>query len=79
MYEGLVPGCKFDYFMEEYAKKFNLTKEQIAVLDQFRFQLKKTPFMTVNPENILDDPKWQNLQMLAREVRTAFTVSVRDN
>lgn len=79
MYEGLVTGCKFDYFMEEYAKKFNLTEEQIAVLDQFRFQLKKTPFMTVNPENILDDPKWQKLQMLAREVRTAFTVSVREN
>jgi hypothetical protein len=65
MYEGLFISCEFDYFIEEYAEKFALTEEQIAVLNQFRSQLKKTPFKTVNPENVLDNPDWQKLQILA--------------
>lgn len=67
MYEGLFTSCEFDYFMDEYAKQFALTEEQIAILDRFRSQLKKTPFKTVNPDNVLDNPDWQKLQILARE------------
>lgn len=79
MYESLFTSLEFDYFMDEYAKKFALTEEQIAVLDRFRFQLKKTPFKTTNPENILDNPEWQKLQLLAREARGALALSVHDN
>lgn len=79
MYEGLFTSCEFDYFMEEYAKKFALTEEQIAVLDQFRSQLKKTPFKTANPENVIDNPEWQKLQILAREACILLPMSVCHN
>ncbi len=79
MYEGLFTGCEFDYFMEEYAKKFDLTEEQIALLNQFRFQLKKTPFRTANPENVLGNPEWQKLQELARRAHDVLVACVRDN
>ncbi len=71
MYEGLFTGCEFDYFIDEYAKKFDLTKDQIAILDLFRSQLKKTPFKTTNLENVLSNPNWQKLQILARGVLSA--------
>ncbi len=67
MYEGLFVSCEFDYFMDEYAKKFELTEEQIVVVNRFRSQLKQTPFRTTKFENLLDNLEWQKLQMLAGE------------
>ena len=78
MYESLFISCEFDYFIEEYAKNFDLTEEQIAILNRLRFQLKKTPFKTINPEDVLGNPEWKKLQILAYEARGAFTESVHE-
>lgn len=75
MYECLCTSCELDYFIDVYAKKFNLTEEQIAVLDRFRSQLNKTPFKTTQTENVLFNPEWQKLQILAREAVGAFGYS----
>lgn len=72
MYEILFIYAEFDYFVEDYAENFFLNEEQIVVLNKFRSQLKTTPFMTVNPKNILDDPDWQHVVDEAKNVLKAF-------
>ena len=72
MCEGLFIHCDFDYFMDEYAEKFQLTKGQIDALNQLRTQLKKTPFKTAHFEDILNDPAWQKLQTLAYKTCEQF-------
>jgi len=75
MYECLYTGCEFDYFIDEYAQKFDLTEVQIVCLERFRSQLNKTPFKITNPENVLSNPDWQKLQVLAHEVLEVFEYS----
>lgn len=75
MHDALFEHCEFDYFMDEYAEKFGLTKQQIEALNRFRCQLKATPFATVDYENLLHHPEWQKLQFLAKEVGEAFSIN----
>jgi hypothetical protein len=76
MYKLLFDSNDFDRFIDEYAEKFGLTKQQIETLHKFRIQLKQTPFATTHFENILNNSDWQKIQARAKEVVDVFHFSM---
>lgn len=62
----------FEEFIDNYAKQFDLTDEQIHKLDQIRNALKA--YRIKPPEIMIKDPEWLKIQKMAMETLKAFGI-----
>lgn len=72
LYDLLFMYADFDSFMDECVQGIGLKERQVEALKKFYAQIQITPFKTAEYEGILDDPKWQKLQMTSKETLEAF-------
>lgn len=68
---GLFDDSLFDDFIDEQAKKFGLTDDQIQKLDQLRQAIRKFEKRYggyEDPSIIIKDPEWLKIRQIAKEV-----------